>query len=132
MSKKLNSFFISTKENNRCQESQKLWHLSQLAMILETFSIHLTYFHFQRQNLVKNIDLVKNRSLINLCGFIMMQGIAKFQTMLQRKQPTEGVLFLSCSKALCQLEKLTCSERRKTFGQKEKRPALKENYFFQL
>ena len=101
-------------------------------MVLEIFSIRLTYFHFQRQNLVKKIDLVKNRGLINLCGFVIMQGIAKFKTMLQRKQPTEGVLFFSCSKALCQLEKLTCSKRGKSFGKLEKGPVPQENYVFEL
>ena len=61
-------------------------------MTFKTFSIHLTNFHFRRQNLVKKIDLVKHRGLINFCGSIMMQGMAKYQAMLQRKQPTKGVL----------------------------------------
>ena len=94
--------------------------LFQLEIILKNFSIQLTHFYFQRQNLVRKIDLLKHGGLINFRGSIMIPGMAKFQAMLQRKQPTEGVLKKAVLRNFYQLEKLTYSKREKSWSAERK------------
>lgn len=61
-------------------------------MTLKNFSVHLTYFQFRRHILVRKTVFVEHGGFINLRGFIIIQGMAKFDAMLQRKQSKKGVL----------------------------------------
>ena len=113
---KINRYFHIKQKNTSVSKKE----LFQLEIILKNFSIQLTHFYFQRQSLVRKIDLLKHGGLINFRGSIMIPGMAKFQAMLQRKQPTEGVLKKAVLRNFYQLEKLTYSKREKSWSAERK------------
>ena len=109
-----------------------MWQLFQLTIILKNFSIHLIHFHLRRQSLVKKIDLVKHSSLINFRACIITQGMAKFQAMLQRKQPTKAVLKKVVPGHFASWKNCRVLIDEKVSVSWKKGPVLQENYFFEL